>query len=47
MATRECEYQSAFYRYTRYCPPFRKTAGDVLAKAAVKMLKRLAANGRR
>jgi hypothetical protein len=40
--TGDREYQSAFYRYTRFCPPFRKPAGDVLAKSAVEMLKTLA-----
>jgi hypothetical protein len=40
--TGDREYQSAFYRYTRFCPPFRKPAGDRLATAAVRMLKRLA-----
>lgn len=32
------EYMSAFYRYTRYLPPFRKPAGDVLATTAADLL---------
>lgn len=32
------EYMSSFYRYTRYLPPFRKPAGDVMARVGVKLL---------
>ncbi|MCE9527289.1 MAG: hypothetical protein K8R36_14680, partial [Planctomycetales bacterium] len=32
------EYMSAFYRYTRYLPQFRKPAGDVLVDKAVELL---------
>lgn len=33
------EYMSAFYRYTRYLPPFRKPAGDVLVEKALELIK--------
>ena len=33
------EYMSAFHRYTRFLPPFRRPAGDVLARTAVATLK--------
>lgn len=33
------EYMSAFYRYTKW-PPYRKPGGDVLARCAVKELKK-------
>ena len=38
--TGDREYMSAFYRYTRFAPPFRKPAGDVMAHKAVEILKR-------
>jgi len=40
--TGDCDYMSGFYRYTVYWPPYRKPAGDVLARAGVRMLKQLA-----
>jgi len=36
------EYMSSHYRYTRFRPPLRKPAGDVLADHAVKILNRFA-----
>ena len=39
--TGDREYMSAFYRYTRYRPPFRKPAGDVWATTAVRLLEKL------
>ncbi len=39
--TGDAEYMSAFYRYTKFRPPLRKPAGDVLANHAVEILKRL------
>jgi hypothetical protein len=33
------EYMSAFHRYTRYLPPFRRPAGDVLARTALAVLR--------
>ena len=36
------EYMSAFYRYTRFWPPYRKPAGDALARCAIRLLGRLA-----
>ncbi len=38
--TGDQEYMSAFYRYTKFRPPLKKPAGDVLADAAVKLLNR-------
>jgi hypothetical protein len=40
--TGDREYMSSFYRYTKYRPPYRKPAGDVLARQAVKTLKQFA-----
>ena len=37
--TGDCEYTSAFYRYTRFRPPLARPAGDVLANKAVEVLK--------
>jgi len=37
--TGDREYMSSFYRYTKYRPPYRKPAGDVLARQAAKKLK--------
>lgn len=39
--TGDREYMSSFYRYTRYRPPLRRPAGDVLARVGVKTLKSL------
>ena len=36
------EYMSAYYRYTRFWPPYRRPAGDALAACGLRMLKRLA-----
>jgi hypothetical protein len=38
--TGDREYMSSFYRYTRFRPPFRKPAGDVLADRAIAVLSR-------
>ena len=35
------EYISAFYRYTRYRPPYRKPAGDMLARTGAALLQKL------
>jgi len=40
--TGDREYMSSFYRYTKFYPPYKKPAGDVLAHHAVKILKRFA-----
>jgi hypothetical protein len=40
--TGDREYMSSFYRYTQYLPPYRKPAGNVLAREAVKTLKQFA-----
>ena len=40
--TGDREFMSAMYRYTRYWPPFKKPAGDVLARTAVRRLTRMA-----
>jgi len=40
--TNDREYMSAFYRCTRFRPPFRKPSGDVIAREAVRILKGLA-----
>lgn len=37
--TGDREYMSAFYRYTRYRPPFARPAGDVVADRAVETLR--------
>lgn len=39
--TGDREYMSSFYRYTRYRPPLRRPAGDVLARVGVKTLRSL------
>lgn len=36
--TGDREYMSAFYRYTKFRPPFAKPAGDVMADRAVEIL---------
>ncbi len=36
--TGDREYMSSFYRYTKYRPPLKKPAGDVLARRAVEIL---------
>lgn len=42
----DMEYNSSFYRYTTSLLPYKNPAGDLLARAGVKMLSRLAkANG--
>jgi hypothetical protein len=33
---------SAFYRYTKFRPPLKKPAGDVLAQRAIHILNRFA-----
>ena len=38
----DTEYMSAFYLYSRYRPPCRKPAGDILARTGVKLLRRMA-----
>ena len=38
--TGDREYMSAFYRYTKFRPPFAKPAGDVLALRATEVLRR-------
>lgn len=40
--TGDREYMSAFYRYTRFRPPLKKPAGDVMADRAVEVLSRFA-----
>ena len=40
--TGDREYMSAFYRYTKFRPPLKKPAGDVMAKRAVEILNRFA-----
>lgn len=40
--TGDREYMSAHYRYTKFRPPFRKPAGDVLADKAIEILNRFA-----
>ncbi|MBT4820770.1 MAG: hypothetical protein HON70_33995, partial [Lentisphaerae bacterium] len=35
------EYMSAFYRYTRFQAPYRRPAGDALARCGVRMLSQL------
>ncbi len=40
--TGDREYMSAFYRYTKFRPPLKKPAGDVMADRAVKFLKQFA-----
>ncbi|NLX96524.1 MAG: hypothetical protein GXY83_10145 [Rhodopirellula sp.] len=38
--TGDREYMSAFYRYTKFRPPYKKPAGDVLAQRAIQVLRR-------
>lgn len=40
--TGDREYMSAHYRYTKFRPPFKKPAGDVLADKGVEILNRFA-----
>jgi len=40
--TGDREYMSAHYRYTKYRPPFKKPAGDVLADKGIETLNRFA-----
>ncbi len=40
--TGDGEYMSAFYRYTRFRPPLKRPAGNVMAERAVEVLKRFA-----
>ena len=40
--TGDREYMSAFYRYTKYRPPLKRPAGDVIAERAVEVLARFA-----
>lgn len=37
--TGDREYMSSFYRYTKYWPPLKKPAGDVLGQRAIEILK--------
>jgi hypothetical protein len=41
--TGDCDYPSAFYRYTTFRAPFKKPAGDVLADKGIEILTRFAA----
>jgi len=41
----DMDYQSSFYRYTTALLPYKNPAGDLLAKAALKMLRRLSKKG--
>ena len=40
--TGDREYMSAFYRYTKFRPPLKKPAGDVMARRAVEVLSQFA-----
>ncbi len=40
--TGDREYMSSFYRYTRFRPPLKKPAGDVLADKAIEVLQQFA-----
>jgi len=40
--TGDREYISAFYRYTKFRPPLKKPAGDIMAERAVEVLSRFA-----
>ncbi len=40
--TGDREYMSSFYRYTKFRPPYKKPAGDVLAQQATEVLRRFA-----
>jgi len=40
--TGDREYMSAHYRYTKFRPPFKKPAGDVIADKAIEILNRFA-----
>ena len=44
--TGDPEYMSSFYRYTKYRPPLKKPAGDLLAQRAVEILRRFAEEAR-
>ena len=44
--TGDREYMSSFYRYTPSLPPYRRPAGDVLAREGVRMLTKLAREDR-
>jgi hypothetical protein len=35
------DYMSSFYRYTRFFPPYKKPAGDVLARVAIQQLQKM------
>ena len=39
--TGDREYISAFYRYTRFRPPLKKPAGDVVAQKAIRIIERM------
>lgn len=39
--TGDREYISAFYRYTRFRPPLKKPAGDVVAQRAIRIIERM------
>jgi hypothetical protein len=39
--TGDREYMSSFCRYTEYWPPYRRPAGDVLARTGVRMLREM------
>ena len=39
---RDAEYMSSSHRYTRFRPPFRKPAGDALAKCGLRMVRSMA-----
>jgi len=41
------EYMSAYYRYTRFWPPYRRPAGDALAACGLRMLRHLARRNQR
>ena len=43
--TGDREYISAFYRYTRFRPPLKKPAGDVVAQRAINILERMLEKG--
>lgn len=38
--TGDSEYISSFYRYTRYRPQYKKPGGDVLARTAIRLLRK-------
>ncbi|MCD4769564.1 MAG: hypothetical protein K8R35_05295, partial [Bacteroidales bacterium] len=43
--TGDREYISAFYRYTRFRPPLKKPAGDVVAQKAINILEQMLEKG--